>query len=393
MSRLTTLYSPLQFAGIRILLGLYLMFYFVQLLPYGAELFSSVGMVPDVTANTTYAVSSWFISYFTSPLAVLLVFLVLLVTSLLFTFGILRRLTALILWVGWVILFNLNNLTIDPSLGFIGLLLLVYATVPPGEPLVLGKRFLLSNATWHMPTITYWGIWLIFGLSFTTSGLEKFSSQIWTSGAAMGYFFTGPIALTNALVDWIMTWPTFIHKGITWVVLYSQLLAVGMIFFRKTRIMLWFIITGLFIAAIGILDLFEVLLGMLIFYLFLIEATWFQPRSSLVVWIDAECQICRYFAQVMKNEDVKNKISFSNFQDSTLLQHLTRQEILAMKEMVAFDGKKLYRGSDAVLRTCTQLGGMWTLVYILYLCPKPLRYYVYSLVATNRYRAGICKDC
>jgi hypothetical protein len=212
-------------------------------------------MVPDVTANSTYTISFWFISYFTSPGAVSLLFVVLIIASLLFTVGLLRQVMALILWGGWVILYNLNNLTVDPSLGFIGLLLLVFATVPCGEPLVLGKRFLLSTPAWRMPAITYWGIWFIFGMAFTVSGLEKFSSHIWTSGSAMGYFFSGPVGLSNQLVDWVITWPTFLHQLITWIVLYSQLLAVGMILFRKTRIILWLVLTGLFICATGFLDL------------------------------------------------------------------------------------------------------------------------------------------
>lgn len=137
--QLKTAYSPLQFAGIRILLGGYLLYYFLQLLPHREELFSSLGMVPDVTVNTTYGISFWFISYFTSPGAISLLFFVLIATSILFSVGILRQVTALLLWVGWLILYNLNNLTIDPSLGFTGLLLLVFATVPSGEPLVLGR--------------------------------------------------------------------------------------------------------------------------------------------------------------------------------------------------------------------------------------------------------------
>lgn len=391
--QLKTAYSPLQFAGIRILLGGYLLYYFLQLLPHRQELFSSLGMVPDVTVNTTYGISFWFISYFTSPGAISLLFVVLIVTSLLFTVGILRQVTALLLWVGWLILYNLNNLTIDPSLGFIGLLLLVFATVPNGEPLVLGKRFLLSTPAWRMPTITYWGIWFVFGLAFTMSGLEKFSSLIWTSGSAMGYFFSGPVGLSNQLVDWVITWPTFLHQPITWIVLYSQLLAVGMILFRKTRIILWFVLTGLFIGAIGFLDLFEVLLGMLIFYLFLVEATWFQPRGTVTVWIDETCKICQYFAKVIKNEDLKGKIVFYSYQDTTLQKYLSATEIEEMKEIIAHDGKRLYRGSDAVLRTCTQLGGLWTVVYIGYLCPRALRQYLYYKVSQNRYSAGICQGC
>ncbi len=390
MPRLTTRYSPLQFSVVRIALGVYLMIYFLRLLPYSTILFSDQGMVTDITLNFTYPFTFWFIHYFTSPTTITFLLCVLILISVLFTFGIYRLCTAFLLWIGWLILFNLNNLTSDPSLAYVGLLLLVYAIVPKGEPLVLGQRFLVSDVSWYMPSIMYWGLWFILGLSFTNSGIEKFSSELWTSGTALYYFSTGPIALSNQFVGWISTWPIIVTATITWLVLYTQILAIVMVCFRKTRIIFWFITTGFFFIAIGVLDLFEVLIGMLLFYTFLIESRWGIKRKKLTIWIDEHCPICLYYAKVIKNEDFYDSITILNFSDTTLTYHLTPQEIAKMNAIVASNGTTLYTGSDAIIRSFIQLGGMWNFCYLLLVIPKKIREGAYHAFAKNRYCIGKC---
>lgn len=45
-----------------------------------------------------------------------------------------------------------------------------------------------------------------------------------------------------------------------------------------------------------------------------------------------------------------------------------------------------YIKSTAALRVARELGGAWKLLYGLIIIPKKLRDYVYSLVASNRYK-------
>ena len=47
-------YSPWQFAMVRVLLGSYLLVHFIMLLPYGSELFSHRGLLPDPRSNPTF---------------------------------------------------------------------------------------------------------------------------------------------------------------------------------------------------------------------------------------------------------------------------------------------------------------------------------------------------
>ncbi len=348
-------------------------------------------MIPDITQNYTYPVTSWFIHYFTSPSTVNALLLGLIFFAILLTVGLQRRLSALLLWFGWIILYNLNNLTHDPSLPFIGLLLLVFATVRSGEPFSWRKHFLTSDESFAVPSITYWGIWIIFCASFTISGVEKIiSSNIWESGYALTAFYNGPIAFSNNFVDWLLTWPDWIHRGMTWLILYSQVLALGMLWHRSTRFIFWSITTLSFAFSLLLLNLTEVLLGMLIFYFFLIESRWLQPKAPLTIWIDGDCPICLYFSKFLTSEDLNKKITIATFKDNSAKTILSEQEITEMNEMVASDGTRVYRGDAAIIRSVGALGGIWFAINILYALPKSIRVLLYKKIAKNRYCLSLC---
>jgi predicted DCC family thiol-disulfide oxidoreductase YuxK len=54
--------------------------------------------------------------------------------------------------------------------------------------------------------------------------------------------------------------------------------------------------------------------------------------------------------------------------------------------MVLLEGEKVYTRSTAALRIARKLGGGWPLLYSFIVLPRPLRDWVYNLVARNRYR-------
>ena len=126
--------SAWQFTIFRIVFGLYLALHFAGLAPWAAEMFGARGIIPDPSLNPTYGLfpnplnldlPDSFVTGFTWVLAGL---------SLLFAAGIWRRGVSLLLWFGWACLFHRNNLILNPSIPLVGLLLLLCALRPPGEP-------------------------------------------------------------------------------------------------------------------------------------------------------------------------------------------------------------------------------------------------------------------
>ena len=105
--------SPWQFAAFRILFGFYLTVHFAYLIPYGRELFSREGVLPQARLNFTFGILPNPLEHFDSPAFVVgfLVTLTLLAVAL--AIGFCRRTAALLLWYGWACLFNRNNLKLN----------------------------------------------------------------------------------------------------------------------------------------------------------------------------------------------------------------------------------------------------------------------------------------
>src|SRR5690349_5202579 len=117
--------SPRQFAIFRIALGCYLAVHFAQLIPYGAELFSNAGLFANPRLNFTYGILPNPLEHWDSPAWVNAFLIILLVAAIAFAIGVFRRAAAVVLWFGWACLFNRNNLINNPSIPYVGLLLLL----------------------------------------------------------------------------------------------------------------------------------------------------------------------------------------------------------------------------------------------------------------------------
>jgi hypothetical protein len=127
-------YSRTQFALFRIIFGIYLLWHFIDLMPVCIELFSNNGVIADAHTLPTW---NKYLSIFKydSPNAILLLVTTMIISSTLFIIGYFRRICSAILYIGWMSLLNRNPLITNPSLGYIGWLLLACALIPNGERL------------------------------------------------------------------------------------------------------------------------------------------------------------------------------------------------------------------------------------------------------------------
>ena len=122
-----------QYSLYRFVFGAYLVIHFAQLLPWGAELFSNRGMLPDADASPLYPLFPNLLFVADAPFVVAALLATGLGLAACFAFGIADRLAALGLWYVWACLFTRNPLIANPSLPFVGWLLLAHACIP-GRP-------------------------------------------------------------------------------------------------------------------------------------------------------------------------------------------------------------------------------------------------------------------
>lgn len=264
-----------HFATFRVALGGYLVFHFVSLVPYAGELFSERGMLPDAAQlpsapffpNPLASASSAFATGFVIALALL---------SLALLAGVHRRWVAIPLWFGWACLFNRNPFIANPSIPYVGFLLLACAIIPNES--LLRPPLPPADRNWSIPRPLYLGAWLLLGIGYTLSGLHKLGSPSWRDGTALRHVLELPLARDTWLRTALLSLPEWAFAGMTWSALAAEITALPLFLFRATRRYAWAGLIGMQLGILCLLDFADLTAGMLLFHAFLFEAGSFSTQ-------------------------------------------------------------------------------------------------------------------
>src|SRR5688572_21494710 len=257
--------SGRQFAWFRILFGAYLAIHFAQLVPYAPELFSSAGVLPDATANPTYGIVPNVLAYWSTPQFATFFVLALTTLSALFALGVARHAAAVLLWYGWACLFNRNVLISNPSIPYVGLLLVLVLLVPAREPLRLAARE--ASGDFYMPAAVFWTAWILMAAGYTFSGFAKLQSPSWIDGSALSHILLSPLARSTALTEFVLGQPSFL-VWTTWAVVALELLFLPLGIWSRTRGFAWVSIVAMHLAIVAFIDFADLSAGMLMLHLF-----------------------------------------------------------------------------------------------------------------------------
>lgn len=268
--------SAAQFTLFRIALGLYLAFHFAQLVPYGTELFSDHGMLPNARLNLTSGIFPNPLARWDSSVEVTAFLAGLTILSLAFAAGAFRRVAALLLWFGWACLFNRNNLIINPSLPYIGLLLLLSALVPRGE----GWSCDAARRDWEFPVSVHWVAWFLLAAGYSYSGWMKLLSPSWIDGSALTLVLQNPLARPGIVRDFLLRLPESSRQIATWISLAAELLFLPLSFSLTTRKVVWSTLFVLQIAILAVVNFADLTVAMLLVHFFTFDPRWL-PRRSL----------------------------------------------------------------------------------------------------------------
>jgi hypothetical protein len=263
-------YSGRQFAFFRLALGAYLAVHFLQLIPCGAELFSCEGMLPEARVNLTAGLFPNPLACWDSPGAVTFFLSALSFLSIIFAIGYRRQPIALLLWFGWACLFNRNNLILNPSLPYIGLLLLLSALVPAGEGWSPGQ----VNPAWQLPAGIYWAGWFLLAAGYSYSGAMKLISPSWIDGSALFHILNNPLARPGAGRDLLLQLPASWLQLATWGSLAAELSFLPLSFCLTTRKIVWGALVGLHLAILCLVNFADLTLAMLLAQLFVFDSRW-----------------------------------------------------------------------------------------------------------------------
>jgi len=123
-------------------------------------------------------------------------------------------------------------------------------------------------------------------------------------------------------------------------------------------------------------------------------AEWFRMRSFTsrksatqpVLFFDGVCGLCNSTVDFILARDREGRFKFSPLQSEYAARNLDQAHDQSLSTLILKDGSEVLTRSDAVLRIASHLGGVWRLVGIFRIVPRPIRDAAYRMVASNRYR-------
>ena len=105
-----------------------------------------------------------------------------------------------------------------------------------------------------------------------------------------------------------------------------------------------------------------------------------------IIFFDGLCSLCNRFISYVFYNDKKKYFKYASLQSKTASQMLTKQD-LSLDSIVYFEDGKIYKKSSAVLRIMFHLDGLWSFFSVLAsTIPLPIRDYIYTKIAINRYK-------
>jgi predicted DCC family thiol-disulfide oxidoreductase YuxK len=396
--RATTSISPGQFGLFRIAFGVYLTVHFLGLLPVAAEVFSNEGVLADASLSATAGL-------FPNPLAtawggtpaMVTGFVALLAgVSVMFALGVWRRTAAFVLWFGWACLFNRNNLISNPSIPYVGLMLLFCAVIPTGESLALGGRG-RRPSEWFFPAMIFVGAWFLMAAGYTFSGVVKLWSPSWVDGTAMRHLVDNPLARPGVMRDGFLHLPAGMIAAFTWAVLVAEISFLPLSIWRRGRSIAWTVMLAMHLGILTMVKFADLSFGMVMLHLFTFDPDWFRSRNDArqpVLLYDGECGLCNGIVRFLIREDRRGRMKFAPLQSAPAQAYLRARGLATENfDSLVFvpdwsdPGAAAPRlRTDGALGATDEIGGLWRVVSGARGLPRWLRDGAYKLIARSRYR-------
>jgi predicted DCC family thiol-disulfide oxidoreductase YuxK len=114
----------------------------------------------------------------------------------------------------------------------------------------------------------------------------------------------------------------------------------------------------------------------------------YPPDAPPLVLFDGDCGFCQWNVQRLLAWDHKQQLHFAPQQADYVQHGLTYWDIPAdLGSIIVVDQQKAYFRSGAVLMLGIRLGGLFRILAFLgFVIPRPLRDFLYDLIAKNRHR-------
>ncbi len=108
-----------------------------------------------------------------------------------------------------------------------------------------------------------------------------------------------------------------------------------------------------------------------------------------ILFFDGLCNLCNQFVQAVIKHDKQGVFRFSSLQSSAgqqVQEHILKESGAVPDSLVLLYKGRIYIKSAAALKTASLLKGVYTVLTIGYILPRPIRDAIYDIVAKYRYK-------
>jgi len=360
-----------QYSLFRALFGCYLLVHFVDLMPWGSELFSNQGALADGAASPLLYLFPNVLALMDPPWLVTALLAGAAVASIFFALGTWDRTAALVQWYALACLFGRNPLIANPALPFLGWMLVAHFVLPKAPFGSLAARGRTDpRGGWQMTEAIYGAAWIVMALAYSYSGYTKLISPSWVDGSALSRVLENPLARPTILRDFFLALPPIFLQLATWGGLGLELLYAPLALFHRLRPWIWLLMVAMHLGLVTLIDFADLTLGMLLLHAFTFDPAWIAPKSvnqRSTIFYDGHCGLCHGFVRFVLAEDRRRaNILFSPLQGEHFTSSVPPDRRAGLPDSVVVqtgDGRLLVR-SAAVIEILQQLGGVWRLIGI-----------------------------
>ena len=350
-----------------------------MLLPYASELFSSQGTLQDISVLPSYEFFPNPLFYFNSSQDAVIFIAVLIVLSIGLIFQVSYRFAALLLWFGWASLLSRNPFIANPSIPYIGYLLLIIAAAPPTRVEIAQ---LLRNS-----------LWVLLAVGYTISGLDKLGSPSWVDGSALRELLANPLSRDTVLTHLMRGTPDIILTVLTWSALALEILFAPLVFFKRFSAYVWGAMIIMHLGILTVVSFADLTAGMIIVHLYVFNPEWLRvarqgyDHARTTVFFDGECGMCNSFVQWVLRHDSRHEILFAPLQGDYAKKVLPLALTTDLSTIVVRDrfGVTSLR-SNSIMAICREIDSLWGIFLFLGIIPRFLRDFGYKIVAKNRHK-------
>ncbi len=383
-----------QYSLVRAVLGAYLAVHFMRLVPYGAEVFSSEGLLPEADASPFIRLFPNVLRFCDSPGFVTALLLLAVVSSLALAIGWRDRSFALVLAYLWACFYGRNPLISNPSLPYIGWMLVAHACLPSAPYGSWSARGRVDpSGGWGFPSGVMIAAWIAMAVGYSYSGATKLASPSWLDGTALERVLHNPLSRPGWARDLLLMLPSPLLRTATWSALCLELAFAPLALMKRVRPWIWSAMLAMHLSLIALIDFADLSFGMICLHLFTFDPSWIPPKrrgKTAHVFYDGVCPLCHGFVRFVLAEDVaQSSLRIAPSQGETFAAKCRseRRDGPSASILVLDSQGAVLARSAAILYVLESLGGLWRLLACgLRAIPRSLRDLGYDLVARTRRR-------